>query len=173
VTPAALEIRSQLQSVPFFSDVLETRHLDELASVCESRAFKAGSILMRQGDVGRSMFCLTEGVVRVVFEARPHRQSEIIRLREGSVVGEMEVLTGQARLATVIAHTDVQALEIPSAALKDLLSSSPDLEENLRATLNRRHAIYSEATTSKAPLIQRLVAKFKAFRSRIGRGGAS
>ena len=166
LAPALREIRTQLQTVSFFSDVLETHQLDELASVCEARIFKPGSMLMRQGDIGNSMFCLIEGDVRVVFETDRGQQSEIIRLREGSVVGEMEVLSGQPRLATVLALTDVRALEIPGAALKALLMRSPDLEESLRATLSRRHAIYSEMTTSHAPLIQRLVARIKAFRSR-------
>jgi CRP-like cAMP-binding protein len=173
VTPAALEIRSQLRTVPFFSDVLQTRHLDELASVCEARVFKPGSVLMRQGDIGNSMFCIIEGVVQVVYESGRRQRSEIIRLREGSVVGEMEVLSAQPRLATVLALTDVRALEIPSATLKALLSRSSELEESLRATLTRRHAIYSEVTTSQAPLLQRLVAKFKTFRLRRGRGGKS
>jgi len=173
LTPAALEIRADLQAVPFFSDVLQTPHLDELATVCEPRTFKPGSILMRQGDIGNSMFCITEGIVRVIYETPRRQQSEIIRLHEGSVVGEMEVLSGQPRLATVLALTEVQALEIPGAALKALLSRSPDLEESLRATLSRRHAIYSEATTSKAPLLRWLVARIKAFRERLGRGARS
>jgi CRP-like cAMP-binding protein len=170
LTRATLEIRSQLQTVPFFSDVLQTRHLDELAGVCEARFFKLGSMLMRQGDVGSSMFCVIEGVVQVVFEARRRRRSEIIKLRDGSVVGEMEVLSGRPRLATVLALTDVRALEIPATTLKALLSRSPELEESLVATLSRRHAIYSEVTTSKAPLIRRLVARIKAFRSQMRSG---
>jgi len=49
LTPAALEIRADLQAVPFFSDVLQTPHLDELATVCEPRTFKPGGQTVHSG----------------------------------------------------------------------------------------------------------------------------
>jgi CRP-like cAMP-binding protein len=163
-----LEIRAQLHVIPFFADVLPTPALDALALVTEPRFFPVGSVLIQQGQIGASMFCLIEGEVRVVFEDARQHQSDIIRLTEGSVVGEMEVLTGQPRLATVLAATDVRALEISSDELKALLRSSPALEESFSAMLSRRHAIYIEVATNRAPLLPRIVSGVKRM---FGAGG--
>jgi CRP-like cAMP-binding protein len=150
------EIRLQLQTVPFFSDVLPADQMEELASLCEPRAFAPGSVLMKQGDPADSMLCLIEGAVRVTHETKKSKSTEIIRLRAGSVVGEMEVLAGQLRLATVTAIDNVRALEIPKSALERILRQSPELAESLRATLGRRNAIYSQITASGMSLFQKI-----------------
>jgi hypothetical protein len=63
------------------------------------------------------------------------RENEISRLRAGTVVGEIEMLTGDRRVATVRAVTLVHALEIPKSALERLFAKSPDLIENLERRL--------------------------------------
>lgn len=154
------QIRIELRSVPFFSDVLPPHELDELATLFDPRFFPAGSVLMKQGEVGNSMLCLLEGTVQVTLKATVSKPSEIIRLRAGTVVGEMEVLSGRPRLATVLALEDVKALEISKAALEGLLKRSPDLAENFNATLRRRDAIYSQATARDMSAFSRLLSRF-------------
>lgn len=154
------EIRVELRSIPFFSDVLPPDQLDELATHFDPLVFPTGSVLMKQGEVGNSMLCLIEGTVQVALEATASKPSEIIRLRAGTVVGEMEVLSGRHRLATVTALEDVRALEISKAALEGVLNRSPDLAESFNATLRRRDAIYSQAAARDMSLFQKLLSRF-------------
>jgi CRP-like cAMP-binding protein len=155
------EIRIELRSIPFFSDVLTPEELDDLATVFNPRVFPSGAIVMRQGEIGNSMLCLIEGTVQVALEATASKPSEIIRLRAGTVVGEMEVLSGRMRLATVTAIEDVRALEISRSALESALSRSPDLAESLNATLRRRGAIYSQAAARDLSFFQKLLSRFR------------
>jgi CRP-like cAMP-binding protein len=150
-----MQIRRELQSITFLSDVLRPSQLDALARDCERRDFRTGEVLMRQGDPSNAMFCLVEGDVSVTHRDNSGRHIEIIRLHAGSVVGDMEVLFGEKRLATVAALNHVRAIEIPRAALTSLVADAPDLAESLKATFARRHAIYSQAVSRKpSPLRQ-------------------
>ena len=105
------DIQCALQKVSLFSDVLTAEQLRELALDCSPFLFRAGSVLMRQGDAGGSMFCIRDGLVSITFVDTRKQRREIRQLGADSVVGEIELLTGGARLATVTAITDVRALK--------------------------------------------------------------
>lgn len=137
-------MRRDLQTIRLFSDALRPDQLDELALACSRASFRAGTVVMRQGDTGSVMFCIVEGEVSVTYVDQMNRRNEISTLRAGTVAGEIEILTGERRVATVTAITDVGALEIPKEALEALFARSPDLIENLAATLAIRQAILDQ-----------------------------
>ena len=60
---------------------------------------------------------------------------------QGSVIGEMAVLTGVKRTATVTADTQVTALWLPTAAMQEIMSSSDELEYQLWDTAGKRFAM--------------------------------
>ena len=136
-----LAIREALQTIRLFSDALSPGQLDTLAGQCSPIFFSAGSIVMRQGDVATSMYCIIDGSVVVTHVDKTNRKNEIRQIAAGSVIGERELLTGELRVATVTALTDLSALELSKPALDNLLASAPDLLENFRATYEIRDAI--------------------------------
>jgi CRP-like cAMP-binding protein len=93
------------------------------------------------------MFLLLRGVVSVVLN-RSGGPETVARLREGDCFGEMSLLTGQPRSATVVADEDCEALVIGKAAVGDLLESEPKLAEQLSLLLAERR-LANEAKVSR------------------------
>ena len=87
---------------------------------------------MRQGDAGSSMFVILSGRVRVVIE--PSGQ-EVAVIEPGGFFGEMSMLTGDPRTATVRAASDVHALEIPAERFRDTALARPGLRQLDRPVL--------------------------------------
>lgn len=156
------ESREALQSVSLFSDVLTPDQLDALARDCSPFFFLAGSALMRQGDLGASMFCITEGLVSVVFVDARNRKNAIRQLGPGSVVGEIELLTGESRIATVTAVTNVRGLEISKQALDGAFARAPDLIEAFGSVLAiRREMLHRIARDRRVPLERRIARQIR------------
>ena len=137
-------IREALQAVRLFSDSLRHDQLDDLALECVPLSFPAGAVLIRQGEFGSSMFCITQGAVSVTYASPLHRKRQIRRLEAGSVVGEIELLTGERRLATVTALTDLSVLQISKKALDRLFAKTPELLESFTASLAIRRAMFDQ-----------------------------
>ncbi len=107
--------------------------------------FEAGFVIFREGDLGDTMYIIQKGHVRISLRIAG-REREVAVLEKGDFFGEIALLdTSPARSATATAVDDVEALELTSADLDQLLRRKPDiairmmmkLAERLRET-NRR-----------------------------------
>jgi CRP-like cAMP-binding protein len=136
--------RDAVRRLRLFSDVLSPAQLDDLAAECQTRVFRAKSILMSQGDFGSSMFGILDGIVSVIFVDPHERENPVATLSAGQVVGEMALLTGERRTATVVARTNVVALEITKPAVEQIFAKAPDLVESFAATLAIRRAMLDQ-----------------------------
>ena len=97
--------------------------------------YDRGSTLMREGDSDDSLVVIAEGDVNVSVAGRPET---VATLGEGDIVGEMSLLTGAPRSATVTVVRPVVALEIGKADLEPLLIMSPSLFERFAAVVEKR-----------------------------------
>lgn len=123
--PMTLQERhSFLSKVDIFAKC-KGRDIKALAKSCEERTFPAGATLCRQGQRGVAMFVVTNGRVRVEEELADGRSVEIAMLGPGSTVGEMAIIDGAERTASVIADTDVVVLVLTSWDFKAMLRSRP------------------------------------------------
>lgn len=129
----AQEIRQALQGIQLFSDVLSAEQLDRFAERCTLQFFPAGSALIRQGDVASSMFGILQGTVLVTIVDAGNRRTDLRRLPAGTVVGELEILSGEPRTATITAVTEVQAVAITKPVLEEFLARSPELVQSFVA----------------------------------------
>ena len=102
---------------------------------------------MRQGDAGSSMFVILSGRVRIVLE--PSGQ-EVAITEAGGFFGEMSMLTGDPRTATVRALGDVRALEISAERFRAMAIEQPDLVEHISAIVAGRRAGLDEARAAAA-----------------------
>jgi CRP-like cAMP-binding protein len=138
---AALESirpRVVLASIPFFAEVLDGEQIDLLAADLYPKEFAKGSAFIREDELGTSLFVIVEGSVGVT--VGEHGKDRVATLSAGDMVGEMSLMTGARRSATVTADTPVVALEITKAALEPILNESPGLVERFAAMLDRRQA---------------------------------
>jgi len=108
---------------------------DELVAVIRGLrllAFEPGDIVLTEGDPGDSLFVLTEGRVKAfVRDAEKRRQILMRELREGDFFGEISILSGKARSATVTAATRCEMLELDRATLDQITQSYPNVRQVL------------------------------------------
>ncbi|CAK0763650.1 Small-conductance mechanosensitive channel [uncultured Gammaproteobacteria bacterium] len=113
--------------------ILTEADLDELAEGLESRTLYPGVDVVRAGEPGNSLFVIVEGLLEVRAAG-----ATLATLGPGQVFGEMSLLTGQPRSATVTTATDAILFEISTNQLRPILQRQPDLAMALGAILAER-----------------------------------
>jgi small-conductance mechanosensitive channel/CRP-like cAMP-binding protein len=134
------EERALLRRAPLFEGSLEHEHVELLVGNCHPAELPVGTVLMKQGDEGSSMFIIMEGAANVAIRGDAGQSHEVNILAAGDVVGEMSLLTGAARTATVTALTRVRVLEVTKSAIEMLLQKSPEVAERFSKVLAERQA---------------------------------
>jgi hypothetical protein len=98
-----------------------------LAAEVQLEKYASGEVLIREGTEGDSFYIVVEGRCSVVVNAGEGQEVSVASIERGSVVGEMSLLAGTPRSATVVAASDVVAARIGKDALSHLLSQHRDL----------------------------------------------
>jgi small-conductance mechanosensitive channel len=164
------EIQDALHNANLFANVLDERQSRELAKLCKVREFSRASNLMQQGESAASMFILLEGAARVSVLGQNNDAREVAVLATGDVVGEMSLMTGAPRNATVTALTRLRALEITKEPVEILLRRSPELLERFSQVLARREqerAAVAQRVIEVGAVEIDLMARMKQFFSRV------
>jgi CRP-like cAMP-binding protein len=131
--------RDVLISIPFFANVLDRQQIEMLADGLRITSFARGVVLMRQGEIGASMFVIVSGALEVAVHVAGGRKV-VARLGPGDVVGEMSLMTGAYRSATVTATRAVTAVEIGKPSLRELLATHPGLIRRFAGMIEQRQA---------------------------------
>jgi CRP-like cAMP-binding protein/Fe-S-cluster-containing hydrogenase component 2/thioredoxin reductase len=116
--------------------VLQLREL-MLDSTCHS--YEPGEVIFRRNDPGSSMFAIAEGSVAV--EVNPADPSITVGIEQGSVFGEVGLISGRRRGATIRAAEPVVALELPRMAALKLLATSPGAARAVNAIAIERQLL--------------------------------
>ncbi|MFN2488623.1 MAG: cyclic nucleotide-binding domain-containing protein [Actinomycetota bacterium] len=112
---------SVLKTVPIFSSCT-SKELGSIADVVKEVEFPAGKVICKEGETGVGLHVVVEGETKVQIGGRTRR-----RLGPGAFFGEIALLDGGPRSATVIAETPVKTLSIASWSFKALIKSQPSL----------------------------------------------
>jgi CRP/FNR family transcriptional regulator, cyclic AMP receptor protein len=132
-------LADQLAGLPLFS-ACSTRDLERLASATDEVVIEAGTVLTTEGTVGREAFVILDGVAEV-------RKGERIEaeLGVGEHFGELALLDGGPRTATVVARTDMTLLVLSKPAFNAVLDEIPTLAHKLLVSLARRLRISEQS----------------------------
>jgi small-conductance mechanosensitive channel/CRP-like cAMP-binding protein len=125
-----------LRSEPLFS-CLDDEQIAGLLRNADINQFGRGEPIIEEGSEGESMFILLRGTAQVSVV----KNGAMIRvgvLRQGDCFGEMSLLTGEPRTATVRAEYDCEVIEISKGVMGDLLRSSPTCLNHLSELLAKR-----------------------------------
>ena len=128
---------TQLQAVPIFSP-LPGPSLEKIIPLLQLRRVKAGTDIIRQGDVGESLFIITKGEVLVVREGRQQEEEILATLPEGESFGEMSLISGEAVSATIRAKSPVILLVLSKPDFALLLRDNPSLNVYFTKLLTQR-----------------------------------
>jgi CRP-like cAMP-binding protein len=130
-----------LQGIPLFSR-LNQRQLGAIATCADVAARREGAVLAKQGAEGLEAIIIVDGRARVEVDGKA-----IAQLGPGDVVGEMSVIDGKPRSATVIAATPVTLLVLHRRDFVSLLETVPGLQRKLLVTLCERVRQVDQALT--------------------------
>lgn len=100
--------------------------------------FAAGDVVTRQGAVAHWLYLLVQGEAEVWVEAPGAPRRLVAALNGGQVFGEMGMMTGEPRSATVIAKTDVEAYRLDKDAFAQIIRSRPQIAEDISRVLTAR-----------------------------------
>jgi small-conductance mechanosensitive channel len=121
-----------------------------LAGDARERIFAGGEAIVREGAAGRSLFVIADGAVRVSVQPGDR---EVARLEKGACFGEMSMLTGDPRTATVTAVGDCRVLEITDHVFRPLAEANPGLIDAIgRVALERRKGLQETKDAAAAAL---------------------
>jgi small-conductance mechanosensitive channel len=129
-----------LRSVEFLSELTQ-EELRHLAEHLHYAPFVRGEAIIVQGAIAHSLYLLTSGEAEVRVTAEEGKVSIVVsQLAPGSFFGEMGLMTGEPRAATVVALTDVECYRLDKAAFQEIAQQRPALLDNVSHVLARRRA---------------------------------
>jgi CRP/FNR family cyclic AMP-dependent transcriptional regulator len=107
--------------------------LVRVAATANEQEFKAGAVIAEEGSADGDLFVILDG--RATVDVRGHTEDE---LGPGDYFGEISILDGEPRSASVVAKTNVQALAIGRWSFRALYRDNPDIAEALLLEMVRR-----------------------------------
>ena len=138
-----------LARAPLFEG-LTAAELDQLGPSMHSRTLEPGEEICRGGEPGDSLFVLVAGLAHVLAADEAGEGRVVAKLRRGDVVGEMSLLTGEPRSATVVAALPTDVLELRQGDFAAAIGRFPVLLNNLNRILSHKLA----ATTAQVGVSQ-------------------
>jgi small-conductance mechanosensitive channel len=130
-----------LARVSIFSGLPEAQ-LAQIAAASHRGLYAAGEAIVRQGEAGCSMFVLLAGEAAVLIAPD---EREVARIPAGGFFGEMSLLTGAPRNATVRTTVDSDVLEITADEFKEFVLANPAAVEQMGAAVTQRQAELDQA----------------------------
>jgi len=126
VLPRDAMVRSTIDGVDLFAPLTPDQR-ERIAHGAVERRYAADEIIVREGDTTSSMFVVASGRAGVSIHGAGGESRKLAILETGTAFGEISLLTGDPRTATVRALTETLLVEIDKKTLEPVLRESPDL----------------------------------------------
>jgi len=138
-----------LANIAFFATLPEAERA-EVADRLQYAPFARGDIITKQGNTAHWLYIVGYGEAEVVYEPPQGTPRVIGKVHAGEIFGEMALLSGEARSATVIAKTDVECYRLDRASFQDLLNTRPELAEEVKRVMGPRNTDLEKARAAFA-----------------------
>jgi putative ABC transport system ATP-binding protein len=129
----ALRICEFLRPIDLFK-ALTPQQLSDVAEHVKKRHFAAGETIVREGEPGEEFFVISDGEVEVI-----RADHEVARLRPGDFFGEVALISGEPRNATIVAEGDVDTYVLGKTDFETALASSRSFRDQLHRIYFMRH----------------------------------
>lgn len=117
-----------------FDETLRTR----IATAMRARVLSPGDVIMREGEAGSSVYIVELGAVEVTVDVPDRGPRIMARLGTGDFFGEMSLLTGEPRSATLTAMCETKIWELAREALEPILREQPTVADRLSRVMAKR-----------------------------------
>lgn len=119
---------------------LSRTELKGLAKTVRVEFYAAGEFPVRQGDAGDSFYIIKQGKVDVIVDKSSGETAVVATLGPGDFFGEMSLLTGEARSASIRVKEDAEFIVIDKESFRSTLVDNPSIAESLSRILSERQA---------------------------------
>lgn len=117
---------------------------DLLRDVGRPKTFGAGETIIREGDVGETVYFVRRGVVELLVG-----EQLLDILEPGSIFGEMSVIDGEPRSATAVATADCELMEVDHGAFEALLDQQPEVAVTVMCNMAKRLRRLNEVVATR------------------------
>ena len=132
----------------------DLKTLDSLAAKLKSEQYGPGAVIVAEGDPGDRFFLIAQGKVEASIVG-PHGERLVVGvLSDGDYCGEMALIQGGPRTATLTADAGTVLLALPKGDFENLLKKAPKLKKTLEAAVERRQRVLEEAGEHGEPPIE-------------------
>lgn len=142
----------KLDSIPLFSGIPAEELVSVLTAVKPLRV-AAGQVVVREGESGDTLYLIVQGTLRVSTKGQEGEDVALAALGAGDFFGEVALLTGRPRTATVSALTEAELLALDRATVDKLRARHPKID----ASLTEFHSRRAERTVEA--LVERMLSK--------------
>lgn len=156
-----------LKSVSIF-DNLNSKGHEQILTNMTLNVFRPNQTIISQGEEGDSMHIIEKGFVKIYIKNDEDTNSFVTILNPGDFFGEMSLLTGEKRTATIICATDVVTYEITKDILEECIEDNPEMYdifskvvENKIKSTNEYFDHLSKVSEEKNSLMLEYINKFK------------
>lgn len=147
-------LKSMLAHIDFLEGLTE-EELQDVAMRLKTVMYSSGEEILRQGDPGDTFYIINKGSVRVIAK---NEKGEIFLtqdLHEGSFFGEISVLTGEPRTATIVAVSDVELFVLDKTDFEHLLKKYPHMDRHISKKIAARQKhTYEQMEVTRSSIIE-------------------
>ena len=158
-----------LAAVPPFA-ALPEEDMADIAERLQYAPFARGDVITKQGSTAHWLYILAYGEAEVLYEPPGGAPRAISTLHAGQFFGEIALLTGDGRTATVVAKTDVECYRLDRASFQELLAGKPQIADEIKRVMGGRRGdletarqAFSAVAVPTADAEVRLVSKIRRF----------
>ncbi len=130
-------LAESLRKVYLFSSLDEDER-QLIAEQLEEVRYASNELIIREGEAGDSFFIIDQGEVEVFVTSLSGNRKTLATLSVGDFFGEIALLTGEKRTASVQAVTDVRVFRLKKDSFKSVLETRPDILDEISNVLSRR-----------------------------------
>jgi small-conductance mechanosensitive channel/CRP-like cAMP-binding protein len=126
-----------LRKVYLFADLAAEEYV-LIAEHLQEQYYQSGEVIIREGEKDDSFFIIDQGEVEVYITSPNQHRKVLTTLHEGEFFGEIALLTGERRTASVQAMTDVLAYQLSKDAFKEVVQTKPLILDEIGTVLSKR-----------------------------------
>jgi len=136
----------RVKKIPLFASIPEV-DLEKINARLKALSCSKGEIIISEGEVGDCLYIIRSGQVKVVVNSDNEQEDEIVLsfLSDGDYFGEMALITGEPRSATVVAESDVELWQLDKSDFDALMLNNPSITISMTHMLSQRLKLANKA----------------------------
>ena len=144
------EISDVIKKVPFFKP-LDRDAVNEIVELLQYKSFRPGEMICHAGEIGAEMYIIISGRVKVVVITPDGEENIIAELGGGDYFGEMALLTGEPRSASVVTTEPAEMFTLNKADFDDIIERYPSIALSMGRVMSQRlYNLLQKSSNKKA-----------------------